>query len=317
MITVSTVPPDRCATALALLFDRFPKIEQDALVAEVLDQSSLGELSLDGLLVAEVNGQPVGAGLFVSQPDGTVFVWPPVVPEHVTIDGVADADSVTDAILQNVCRHLDTSEACIGQCLLDPDQSDDRETMTRNGFSHLADLIFMQRTLIDPLPPRSDIPFHTVTFDPAQNRDRFAQVLERTYDGTLDCPDFNERRTGDEALDSHQLVGRFDPARWKLFRVDDTDIGVLLLSEHPDQNACEVVYMGVVPEARGRGYGRGMLLTALYEAREAPSESVILAVDSQNTYARRLYEEMDFIEASVKAVHVRTSERGISGPDAQ
>ena len=38
---------------------------------------------------------------------------------------------------------------------------------------------------------------------------------------------------------------------------------MLLINEHPEQRAFEVVYVGVVPEARGRGYSREMLLEGI------------------------------------------------------
>jgi ribosomal protein S18 acetylase RimI-like enzyme len=108
-------------------------------------------------------------------------------------------------------------------------------------------------------------------------------------------------------LESHRLSGGFDPARWKIYRHDGVDAGLLLMNDHPDQNAWEVVYLGVVPSCRGLGVGRTMLQAGLSEAKLAGRDSVLLAVDRRNRYARKLYDDLGFVEMGVRAVHVRSS----------
>ena len=80
------------------------------------------------------------------------------------------------------------------------------------------------------------------------------------------------------------------------------------MNDHPTKDAWEVVYMGVVPDARGKGYGRAMLWHGLDEARRAGRGSVLLAVDGKNLYANRIYDDLGFIEVASRAVHVRMRE---------
>jgi mycothiol synthase len=301
MISVAPVDSARWTEALSLLFSRFSPAERDQRVAEVLGS---GELDLTGLLIAEADGKPFGAGLYAMQADKTAFVWPPGV------SSVADEPAhVADAILQEVGRRIDAAGAWLGQCLLEPDAHADRDALTRNGFAHFADLSFLLRSLSSPLPPVADIGFETVAFNPATNAGRFADVLEQTYIGTLDCPRLGGLRSGAEALAGHRLAGRFSPDRWKIYRVDNDDVGVLLLTDHPDQNTWEVVYMGIVPAWRGRGLGRAMLLAGLHDAQAAGTGAVTLAVDTANNYAKKIYEEVGFVEIGARAVHIRVSSR--------
>lgn len=269
---------------------------------EMLASSARGEVALDGLLLAERAGRTVGAGLIVFQRDGAAFVWPPVAR-----DGFAD--EVADAILGEMRLRLDASGAWIGQCLLEPGQTDDRAALVRSGFPYLTDLVFMQRSLADVQFPASTSDLEAVVFDPADNAPEFAAMLERTYHGTRDCPELDGVRSGSEALASHRTAGAFDPSRWWLFRSGGENVGVLLMTDHPEQQAWEVVYLGIVPEARGRGLGRTVLTYGLQAAQSAGRASVMLAVDVRNSYARKIYEQAGFVEITVCAVHARVRER--------
>jgi len=285
---------------LSLLFSRFSETERVEHVKEVLEAVEKKELSLDGLILAEIDGDPVGVVLFIMQPDQTAYVWPPVIPDHPLSEGIGRA------ILEELRSRIDKAGAWLGQCIVDPEAANEREVLNRNGFIHLADLRYLSRSLNDPLPKRTSTPFQTVSYKPASrfSRERFANLLDRTYVGTLDCPGLDGWRSSEEALESHLQVGEFDPQLWRVYRVGSDDVGVLLFGNHPDRKAWEVAYMGVVPEFRGKGYAHGMLLCGLYEASEASCETVLLAVDDKNHYARKIYDNLGFDELTVRSVYV-------------
>lgn len=265
---------------------------------EILAMARRGEISLEGLLLAEIAGRPVGAGLFTVQPGRVGFVWPPGVPTDQP-----NRSSIQDAILADVARRLDELNLSFGQAILEPHDSAAREVLERNGFPHLTDLHYMlwpaNSAPIAAPPPR----FETETFN-AANAERFAQVLERTYLQTLDCPELDGLRTASEAIAAHQATGRFDPCRWRLFRHQERDAALLLVNEHPERELWEIVYLGVVPEARGQGLGAHMVQLAVAEARRA-QRSVVLAVDVRNLAARRIYERLGFVDLTVQSVHLR------------
>ena len=60
----------------------------------------------------------------------------------------------------------------------------------------------------------------------------------------------------------------------------------------------DVVYMGLLPQCRGRGFGRAILHHAVKVARDYACELVTLAVDAGNTPAVRLYRDCGFVETT-------------------
>ena len=66
---------------------------------------------------------------------------------------------------------------------------------------------------------------------------------------------------------------------------------MLLLSDIPDRDVWEVVYLGLTPPARGRGLGRTAIQHALDLAHPHASR-LELAVDIRNLPATRLYESV-------------------------
>jgi ribosomal protein S18 acetylase RimI-like enzyme len=115
----------------------------------------------------------------------------------------------------------------------------------------------------------------------------------------------NGVRSGEEVFDGHRACGEFDPGLWTAYRVDGQPVGVLVMAVHSERAAWEVVYVGVVPEARGRGYGRAMLAAALHRARDARQSSVFLAVDCRNVFARAAYDALGFVPVGGQTVHLR------------
>jgi mycothiol synthase len=63
--------------------------------------------------------------------------------------------------------------------------------------------------------------------------------------------------------------------------------------------------MGVVPEARGRGWGRQIVRHAQTLALRAKVERIVLAVDAANEPAMRMYRSAGFEAWDRRAVFVR------------
>lgn len=89
-----------------------------------------------------------------------------------------------------------------------------------------------------------------------------------------------------------------------LDREDDAAAAaVVLLAEMPDRDAWEVAYLGLTPDARGRGLG----LAALEHARSLAAPHVRcleLAVDRRNAPAVRLYRAAGFRRFDRRSVHL-------------
>jgi ribosomal protein S18 acetylase RimI-like enzyme len=304
-LNISFVASEHRPAALRLLFARFPAEEQQTRLTDALRSAEQGGLNLDGLLLAEENGQPVGAALTMHQADGVSLVWPPVITCQT-----ANGTAVIDALMTRLCEEIDRAGSKLAQVLLAPDDTDEITLLARHGFEQMADMYFIARTLTpgDLEGTPNDGEFDHEIFHET-NRDRFAAVIERTYQQSLDCPFLEGFRNGQDALVSHRLSGRFDPAGWRLYRIGSQDIGVLLMNEHPDQNAIELVYFGIVPEFRGRGLGRRVLSEGVQAAALTGRAVMFLAVDCGNHYANALYSELGFAELAQRRVMVRRSAR--------
>ncbi|HET6424160.1 MAG TPA: GNAT family N-acetyltransferase [Planctomycetaceae bacterium] len=280
--------------ALAILFATFPVDEQQPRIDSTLVSVSEGRLNLSGLRWGLENGEPVAASLTMEQPDGITLVWPPVVTT-----AASDPIAVEAALMREVTARLDASSARLGQILLDPAETPDSSVYQAHGFTAITNLDFLVRELSDDLPAATDEADWTAeAFDASRNADRFAALLEASYTGSLDCTVLEGLRNGREALASHRLSGEFRPELWILYRAGETDVAVVLLNEHPEQSAVELVYFGVLPSARGRGYGRKALIHALNVAKQHGGRLVFLAVDSKNSFAIEIYGQLGFSHLS-------------------
>lgn len=288
MPEVAPASPLQRQVALTLLLQNHSVETRAAAVNAVLSAATRNELSLEGLLLARQSGQPVGSVLFIPQPDGTAFVWPPGVEEST------DSEAIADALLRRLTETLQSRQIRMGQCLLESGADDASHRLQRNGFILVAELDYLRRPLTSPLAEVSRPSWVATSFQPGANDERFIAVLEQTYQDTLDCPTLNPIRTGADALQTHRLVGRFDPERWQVFSADGQDVAVLLLAEQADERSLEIVYLGVIPTARGRGFGRLLVAEAMRTAELLGSRSIQLAVDSGNGPARQIYEQAGF-----------------------
>jgi len=331
MLRIEAARPEDYRAALDVLLQDLETPLREQQIADMLAAAARGDVSLHGLLLAHADERPIGAVLFVLQPDGCGFVWPPVVAAGID---AGLAETAADELLRAVGRRLDESQAWLGQALLDPENERDARRMQRNGFEFLADLTYLRRRLDRAWPvDEGETSLRVEPVDPEVDSDRLAAVIERTYAGSADCPQLNGLRNGLEAVAGHRLTGVPLPDGWLVFRdhsgdpggmrrrgpihsgdpggmrrrgpIQGGDVGVLLLADQPEQNAWELVYMGVVPEARGRGYGRAIVAEAIRRAANSSRRDLLLAVDERNRYAETIYEAAGFEFLDRKRVFAR------------
>lgn len=289
--------------AVSLQFQGLPSDERLAQVEELLESHRCGDLSIDESRVILDAGRVVGVLLLVAQDDGTIYVWPAETDFRIS---PYDATRMRRELYAAAVRAVDESGAWIAQSLLESTEEETSLELTDNGFPQLTSLLFLHRSLDIPVPSTGLPPdCKLISLDSESERGRFARTIERTYVGTLDCPELNGCRNGEQSLLGHRRSGVFDPSRWLLLAHGDVDAGLLLLTEHPDDQVWEVVYLGLVPEMRGRGLGRLLLLEGLRRAQQARSPEVVLAVDERNDPAIALYKGLKFTPFEQRLVHAR------------
>ena len=304
VLKISAALPQQRSAALDLFLRHLPAAERLVQTADVIASAERGEFDLTGLLLAEHQGEIVGVALCVIQADRSTLVWPPVV-----VGAAADAAVVADALLQACIKRMRAADAWLGQCLLETDQRAERELMVRNGFPHLTDLIYMQHSVNRPIPSTAGSRWETVCFADVGVESRFARLIEKSYVGTLDCPELEGRRSGEDALVGHRQSGLFLPEQSRLYFREDVDAGLILLADHPEQSLWEVVYMGVAPSSRGQGLGRTMIEEAISAAHRHQRQLLLLAVDSRNHFAQNTYRQVGFEELTTRSVHAWLANR--------
>src|SRR5260370_39023531 len=92
---------------------------------------------------------------------------------------------------------------------------------------------------------------------------QFAATILATYQNSLDGPALNGRRSTEDIIDGHKASGVFNPQHWLLLCRGGQAMGVLLLaSSGRGQDVMELVYLGLIADARGQRLGEVLLRQA-------------------------------------------------------
>ena len=275
------------AEALRLVFSGLPEPDREGMVRGLLAERESGGDDLGGVLTARCGGTIVGAIWAQVQAGRTAVLWPPA-----TLHG--EASELNAPLIAAALEFLESAGTALAQTLLRGSEMPLASAFQNAGFEKLTDLVY----LVAPACTPTASPSWPLQFEPyrSSERARLGRLIERTYVGSLDCPTIDGAREIDDVVAGYQATGVFDPSRWFFARHADRDAGVLLLADHPPAKHWELVYMGIVPEARGRGWGEMVARHALEQAGKSGAEQVVLAVDAKNTHGRTAYARAGFSE---------------------
>jgi len=206
---------------------------------------------------------------------------------------------VARAILQLLARQIEPWDLALIQSMVRPSEQKKIALFSSVGFEILAELIIMQAPVEPTQTDASDDRTEAIHWLPYHEglADRFARTLVETYRSSRDCPKLNGLRIGAEIVEGHRYEGIYEPRGWWLMTVDGRDAGVLLMNRtEEDSHRLELIYMGIVDWARGRGIGRRVMQQAMQTARAMGKQYVRLAADTRNGPAMRLYQSFGFKE---------------------
>ena len=297
---------DEVEHSLPLLFEE-PLMSSEQLVQKVdsfkqLAQKEKYDLSLQYVIVNHYD-ELVGAALFIGSPGGTAFVFTSSVESFVS--QYPDLVALSYEMIQQVSMLAISHGVKLMQALTIPiDQC--RKTMFINsGYTYLTELTYYARTITTPTfifekPPH----YHWLCYSD-ETEALFKEVLTDTYYDSQDCPELENLRTIDDVVLSHKAAGVFDPEGWKiLLDASQKPLGILILSQLRHYNTLELTYMGVVPEARGKGVARILLSAACSHAQSKGYEAMTLAVDQRNDRAANLYAFFGFVEMYSRSIYL-------------
>ncbi|MGL6075306.1 MAG: GNAT family N-acetyltransferase [Fimbriiglobus sp.] len=165
------------------------------------------------------------------------------------------------------------------------------EALSAVGFRRITRLEFHSRPL--PYHPRTGHEALRLTPWKDHPEAELQSLMLRTHQGTQDIPELNRFTTADTPL---------SPAPISLLaQAHGATLGVLLLTPEPNDKM-EVTYLGVVPEARGHGWGAAILQAGLALATGLGAVESCLSFDERNSPARGLYGRFGFRLYELKQV---------------
>jgi mycothiol synthase len=295
---------DERSAALALALRHVPDAERSARVRHALTLLDVGDIDPLGIWVARTAAGLAGVQVCIPLRGGSGLFWLPQVESRWS------ESDLPERLVQAALTWLVQGGGKLAQALLPANDTSLAEPLVRCGFQHITQLQYMRHDL-ETIAGSEAPPMHLQNFAPAIER-TFQDTLARTYQGTLDCPELNGLRTVEESMEGHRAQGIWRPENWRLAWLDDSPAGVVLMMELHDGAGWDLSYVGVVPELRGRGLGRALVLHALHSAREAGAGQLLLAVDQRNTIALPLYESLGFLATESRAVFLHLNMKSVN-----
>ena len=258
-----------------------------ALERQAIAQALARGADSDCFCTRALAGQHLLGAAFAQKIAGhAAVVYPPLV-ERSAPAGLAPQ------LVQSLDDPLRSAGVRLAQVLLTLDQVSEESSFLSAGYVSAATLLYMvAETAAVPAPPRAS----ELTLEPATptSQPQLESLIDATYEGTLDCPLLNGLRTASDVIAGYRAVGTHRPELWFVARDNERDLGCLLLADHPQDSNLELVYLGLIPAARGRGLGLWLARHALWLARQLGRERVVLAVDAANAPAIGVYEAAGF-----------------------
>jgi ribosomal protein S18 acetylase RimI-like enzyme len=295
--TIELCQPLEDREVLALAAQAWPECERAGHWRAIRSALEAGSPLRVVLLAARQDGALLAAVLGQILPGRTAAVWPPQFAP-----GSSARPEVAAALLDQLAVELATSGAALAQAIVGPHDVSG-ELLRWGGFQHAGDLLYLfaPAEAFPKQPP--ELPFRMQNFR-SEDDDRLQRLIERTYIGTLDCPQLDGLRQTADIVAGYRAVGEFRPDLWQFAVADKQDVGCLIVNLHPEVAHAEIVYLGIVPEARGRGWGRHLARQALWLAGKWGCERAVLAVDAGNDPAISAYAATGFAECDRRALWV-------------
>jgi ribosomal protein S18 acetylase RimI-like enzyme len=278
-------PQDRPA-ALDLVFSRLPAEERRLQIDAIKSSSKDEKLLWEGLLGAYRGGKLAGAVFFQNMPGKCAQVWLPRLVEN-------EAKNTAFELFLAAVEKLEHCQVRMAQVILESVHEEEELILRKGGFDYLADLLYLAcvKDVFPKKPMAAPLKFEAYA---SENHGRMARIADATYQETLDCPKLNDTRHIDDVLEGYQAAGEFSTSQWFIVIYEKSDVGCLLLTDHPQFENMELAYMGVIPAFRGRGWGADIARQAQWIAGQAGRQRLVLAVDASNRPALAMYKSAGF-----------------------
>jgi mycothiol synthase len=249
-------------SALRLILVNDNGLAGDEAVLEFLGFAAQRKIELGLTWVALLGDKIAWSLLPITSPGRTMLLFTPNrIPRATPIE-------LARELTQAVCAYWRDRGMHLAQFLLDPADRSIIDLYASAGFDLLAELIYLQRTVNQTAGVEVPAGVEILHYS-AATHGAFAETILRSYEGSLDCPALNGRRDIEDVMTGHKSTGEFDPKLWFLLRQGSDEQGVLILSPVHHSNSLELVYLGLTPEARGKGLANLLMRLALASVQPA------------------------------------------------
>lgn len=230
----------------------------------------------------------MGAVWARSWPDGTAEVVPPRISH-------AESEETAQLLLRELDGCLSSDQVRAAFAYVSSDDSRSLRLLSREGFRSAGEMLVMARTTeCDSKATTGESPSFR-RYHPSQQQ-HLMELVRQTYVGSLDFPTLGGIRHVGDVLARYAGTGDSGADHWWFVHAGGRDVGCLLLADHQRTDQCELAYMGLVPDARGNGWGRRVVARALETAQDIGRQQIILGVDAHNDPAIAVYASAGFIE---------------------
>ena len=287
--------------ALVLSLDGIPASEEQ--VREFAQFAWSRGIDVGHLWLAGMGGQMAWAVLPVVSPGKTMLL---LTPGHLPRE--MDAGP----LVERVCTWFGNGGGHLAQVLASPGDLALRQFFGHHGFREIAELHYLQAIAKSLGPPPLPHGFRLERYSDGVHS-LFASAISVSYQDSLDCPLMAGLREIEDVMAGHRASGEFDPRFWfVLLDASDQPCGVLLLTRVPRNDLAELVYLGLSPAVRGRGFGDLLMRQAFWAVRQMELGRLTLAVDSKNAPALQLYYRHGMSHAGSKTAMLRDLRDGTS-----
>lgn len=288
--------PHERAAALALLYRNRTHRERESLFREARRLFQQDRTAFDGLYIAECRGQIRGVAWARPRPGRQIAVWPPVL-------AIGEPERTRTAIIAALDRYLLTWKGQVALASIRPADYEAIAGFSSCSYRYITDLARMSYRLS---AQRASCRTRHLRFARYHSTDaeRMQTLIDRTLHESLDCAAMRGIRRIEDVF-SGMAMTPAGPSFWHFVRHGDQDIGCALLSWCEGSSSCDLVYLGLVPEARGHGWGSELIGRTQEIACSTGAERLFLCCDVNNPPALKIYRSAGFREVDRWSVFVK------------
>lgn len=291
-----------CEEVLDFFLSRLPEQARKDRIANLkqtflLKSKSEADQGFPGLFHWKREGQILGVLYTFLRPDKTILALPPVVLPD-------EPPQILEIIYDQLIEYAKLNHSPVVMLLVDNDQELDSVCRPHGGFQKISDLLYLVCES-DLFPKKS--PAKKLRFIPFCEQDwtKMVALVEETYRQTRDFPRLNGICPTESILNSYREDHPFIPELWFFIEFQDRPVGTLILTELEKSKLFELTYMGIIPEARGKGLAHEIVAFVKFMAGTHGAERLLVSVDIQNDPAIKVYSRHDFQVYDRKEIYAR------------